>query len=866
MNQKEIRKMFFDYFQKNNHKKVSSSSLIPAEDPTLLFTNAGMNQFKDLFLDKEKRPYTRATTIQKCVRAGGKHNDLDNVGFTKRHLTFFEMMGNFSFGDYFKKEAIQFAWEFLTKEAKIPGERLVATVFKDDDEAYDIWHEVIGLPKNRIFRCGEKDNFWSMGDTGPCGPCSEILYDKGKEFGPDCADPNECDERFLEIWNLVFMQYDRQSDGTLVPLKQTGVDTGMGFERLALVLQEKDTVYETDIFTPLIKKMETLTGLKYEKQSPEIKAAFNVLADHIRSSCLIIADGCTPSNEGRGYVLRKIIRRAALFDQKLSIHPLFPLLAETFIEDMGDVYPELKTHKKLILSLLKFEVEKFAENLERGQQILQTYFEKNKDSKKITGEQAFKLYDTFGFPYEITDLAAREKGFEVDHIGFEKLMKIQRIQSNQRGTPETLTVKLDPSIKTEFTGYDSFETESAIQVIIKDNKITNEVNEEDECWIIPQESPFYVERGGQIGDEGTIVISNEIIPALDLQLIDDAIAIKIHAPQRFKIGQKILQKVDCRRINTMKNHTSTHLLQAALLQVLGNQIKQAGSLVTPDYLRFDFNYHENLTPGIIKEIEEIVNEAIWKDYPVNIKETSLEEAKKEGFIAHFGEKYNPEKVRVIQINDFSKELCGGTHIHSTGQIGSFKITDIEAISAGTRRIFATTGRKALELFQDSFRSVKALGQLFKVQPDAVYETVEHQIDELKNISKENKKLKTELIKYQIPTLLKKAQTVQNYAFLYLEQSNMPIESLREIAQLLAQKQSGFFFVTSSLNDKQNFVASISPNLKEKINLKKLSSFLNDTRGLRGGGNPLLIQGGGAISNNDLEKTLLDWIQNDQKTI
>ncbi len=861
MNQKEIRKMFFDYFQKNNHEKISSSSLIPAEDPTLLFTNAGMNQFKDLFLGKEKRPYTRATTIQKCVRAGGKHNDLDNVGFTKRHLTFFEMMGNFSFGDYFKKEAIQFAWEFLTKKANIPGERLVATVFKDDDEAYNIWHEVVGLPKDRIFRYGEKDNFWSMGDTGPCGPSSEILYDKGKEFGPDCTDPNECDERFLEIWNLVFMQYDRHSDEILVPLKQTGVDAGMGFERLALVLQEKDTIYETDIFTPLIKKIEALTGLTYEQQSSKIKAAFNVLADHIRSSCLIIADGCTPSNEGRGYVLRKIIRRAALFDQKLSTHPIFPLLAETFIEDMGDIYPELKTHKKLILSLIKFEVKKFAENLERGQHILQTYFEQSKDSKKITGKQAFKLYDTFGFPYEITDLAAREKGFEVDRTGFEKLMKIQRIQSNKKGVTETLTVKLDPSIKTEFTGYDSFETESAIQTIIKDNKIINEVNEEDECWIVPQKSPFYVERGGQIGDEGTIVINDEVIPALDLQLIDNAIAIKIHAPQLLKIGQKILQKVDCRRINTMKNHTSTHLLQAALLQVLGSQIKQAGSLVTPDYLRFDFNYHENLTPGIIKEIEEIVNEAIWKDYPVNIKETSLEEAKKEGFIAHFGEKYNPEKVRVIQINDFSKELCGGTHIHSTGQIGSFKITDVEAISAGTRRIFATTGRKALEHFQDSFRTIKALGQLFKVQPDAVYETVEHQIDELKNISKENKKLKTALIKYQIPTLLKKAQPIQNFSFLYLEQPELPIENLREIAQLLAQKQPGFFFVTSSLDDKQNFAASISSNLKDKINLKELASLLKEELGLRSGGSPLLIQGGGTVTNKNLEKTLLNWLKN-----
>lgn len=861
MNQKEIREKFFKFFQDNQHEKVTSSPLIPAEDPTLLFANAGMNQFKDLFLGKEKRPYKRATTIQKCVRAGGKHNDLDNVGFTKRHLTFFEMMGNFSFGDYFKKEAIQFAWKFLTEAVGIPGDRLVATVFKDDDEAYNLWHEVVGLPKNRIFRCGEKDNFWSMGDTGPCGPCSEILYDKGEKFGPNCTDPNACEERFLEIWNLVFMQYDRQSDGTLVPLKQTGVDTGMGLERLALVLQGKDTVYETDLFAPIIKKIESLTGLKYEQQPPEIKAPFNVLADHIRSSCLIIADGCTPSNEGRGYVLRKIIRRAALFDQKLSKKPIFPLLADTFIDYMGDIYPELKSNRKLIVSLLNKEVEKFAENLERGQLILKKYFEENKKTKKITGEQAFKLYDTYGFPYEITELAAHEQGYTVDRASFEKFMEQQRLQSGQKAVSDPITIKLDASIKTDFVGYDTLETESNIQAIIKDNKLVKSVKEEDECWIIPQKSPFYVERGGQISDEGTIVIDEETIPSLDLQLVNGAIAIKIHAPKDFKVNQNIIQKVDCRRFNTMKNHTATHLLQAALLQILGTQIKQAGSLVTPNYLRFDFNYHENLTPGIIKELEDIVNQKIWEDIPVNIKETTLAEAKKEGIIAHFGEKYNPEKVRAVKIGTFSKELCGGTHIKSTGQIGSFKITDVEAVSAGTRRITATTGRKALELFQDCFRTVKSVGQLFKIQPDEVYETVEQQIEQVKSLSKEAKKLKQQLIAYQADDLLKQAQTVNNISFLYLEQPETNLEELREIAQLLSQKKEGLFFITSVIDDKRNFAASISPSLKNKINLKELAQLLNEKFGLRGGGSPLIIQGGGTAEKNTLESTLKEWLKN-----
>jgi len=861
MSHKDIREKFFRFFQDHGHEKITSSSLIPAEDPTLLFTNAGMNQFKDLFLGKEKRKYSRATTIQKCVRAGGKHNDLDNVGFTKRHCTFFEMMGNFSFGDYFKKEAIQYAWEFLTKVMEIPEDKLVVTVFKDDDEAYDIWHKEIGLPKKHIFRCGEKDNFWSMGDTGPCGPCSEILYDKGKEFGPDCNDPNKCEERFLEIWNLVFMQYNRQSDGSLVPLKQTGVDTGMGLERIALVLQNKDTVYETDLLTPIIKKIEELSGLKYEKQPDNIKAAFNVLADHIRSSCLIIADGCTPSNEGRGYVLRKIIRRAALFDQKLGEKPIFPLLADTFIDYMGDIYPELKTNRKLIISLINHEIEKFAENLERGQQILEKYFKESKKDKKISGEQAFKLYDTFGFPYEITEIAANERGYSVDRKTFEKLMDQQRLQSGQKKDSEKLTVKIDSSIKTDFTGYDSLKTESSIQKLIKNNKLVEAVNEEDECWIIPKQSPFYVERGGQIGDEGLIIIDEDKIPALDIQTIDDAIAIKIHAPKKLKVGQTIIQEVDCRRFGTRKNHSATHLLQAALIQLLGKQIKQAGSLVTPNYLRFDFNYHENLTPGMIKELEDIVNKKIWEDLPVTTKETTLAEARKTGVIAHFGEKYNPESVRIVQINNFSKELCGGTHVKSTGQIGCFKITDVSAISAGMRRITATTGRKALELFQSCFTTVKSVGQLFKVQPDEVYETIEQQIEQLKSLTKETKKLKKQLIKYQIPDYLKQAKTINNLPFLYLEQPDTSIDELREIAQTLTQTQTGFYFITSIADDKRNFAASITPSLKDKINLKEFSQMLNEKFKLRGGGSTTIIQGGGPLERDKLEATIKNWLEN-----
>ena len=861
MKTKNIREKFFKFFEERDHTRVASSSLIPAEDPTLLFTNAGMNQFKDLFLGKEKRNYARATSIQKCVRAGGKHNDLDNVGFTKRHLTFFEMMGNFSFGDYFKKEAIRYTWDFLTKVMGIPAEKLVVTVFETDDEAYDIWHKDIGLPKDHIFRCGEKDNFWSMGDTGPCGPCSEILYDKGKEFGPDCTDPNECEERFLEIWNNVFMQYNRQADSKLVPLKQTGVDTGLGLERLALVMQNKDTVYETDLFSPIIKKIEELTELEYEKQPADIKAAFNVLADHIRSSCLIIADGCTPSNEGRGYVLRKIIRRAALFDQKLRTEAIFPLLVDTFIDDMGTIYPELQTNRELIKNLIRIEVEKFAENLKRGQQILEDSLEANKETKKISGNEAFKLYDTFGFPYEITEIVAHERGYTVNRTEFESLMKKQRAQSNVKDEKK-LTITLDPSIKTTFTGYEEFAAISPIQAIIKNDKLVDSVKEENECWVIPKKSPFYVECGGQIGDEGIIVINDEIVPVLDLKNVGNAIAIKIHAPSKISVGQEIAQKVDVCRLDTMKNHTATHLLQSALIKLLGKQIKQSGSLVTHDYLRFDFNFHENLTPGMIKELEDTVNQKIWDDIEVKTRQTTLDEAKKLGIIAHFGEKYNPEAVRVIDATEFSRELCGGTHVNRTGEIGCFKITDVSAISAGTKRITAITGPKALELFQSCFRTVKAVSQEYKVQPDEVYETVEHQIELTKKLHKEVAQLKKQLVIYQLPELLNDLETINVIPFLYLEQHGSTINDLRELAQSLSQKKEGFYFAISTVDGKSNFVATIHPTLKKKVNLKSLAQFLKEKHNLRGGGSTTIIQGGGDEIKN-IKDEIKNWLKNNK---
>ena len=655
----EIRKKFFDFFTKHHHTQVPSSSLIPAQDPTLLFTNAGMNQFKDVFLGKETRSYTKAVSIQKCIRAGGKHNDLENVGFTNRHLTFFEMMGNFSFGDYFKKEAIIYAWDFLTKEVQLDKSKLYASVYKLDDEAYDIWHKVIGLPPERIVRLGEADNFWQMGDTGPCGPCTEIYIDRGMTYecgSKECAPGCSCD-RFLEIWNLVFMQYDRQPDGVDKPLKQTGVDTGMGLERLTAVIQQKDSVFETDLFEPLIKRIEELTGITYATAQPEIQGAFRVLCDHVRSSSFAIADGATPSNEGRGYVLRKIIRRAALFAQKLHKKNIFPDLAQALIDQMSPLYPELKTQEKLIKSVLSSEVEKFSTNLVYGLQILQKYFAENTDKKVISGEQAFKLYDTYGFPLELTKVIAHERHFTLDEKGFAAFMEQQRLQSGKKQTHEI--IEIDESLTTQFTGYESHREQTKILGIVVHNQSVQSVEPGTDAYIITDKSPFFVECGGQVSDQGVIKVGTTEMPLRGLKKIANAIGAFVEVTVPLKVGESVELIVDSpTRINTMKNHTATHLLQAALIELLGKQVKQSGSVVEPDYLRFDFTYHENLTPEQITIVEEIVNKKIMENIPLIVESATLKEATNRGVIAIFGEKYNPEKVRVVEVPGFPRNCVG----------------------------------------------------------------------------------------------------------------------------------------------------------------------------------------------------------------
>lgn len=858
MKSTEIRTRFFAYFQKQKHEKVASSSLIPAQDPTLLFANAGMNQFKDLFLGKEQRSYTRAVTIQKCVRAGGKHNDLDNVGFTKRHLTFFEMMGNFSFGDYFKKEAILFAWEFLTKEIGLPAEKLHASVFEHDDEAYDLWRDLIGLPAEKIHRLGAADNFWQMGDTGPCGPCTEIYIDRGTDKGckqPTCAPGCSCD-RFLEIWNLVFMQFDRQPDGRDVPLKKTGVDTGMGLERICAVAQNVDSVFNTDLFAGIIAKTEELTNKKYASQDALHQAAFHVLADHIRSATMLIADGCAPSNEGRGYVLRKIIRRAALFEQKLTDTSIFPTLSEVVVAEYGDLYPELITNKTIIKNILTSEINKFSANLVRGRAILEQYFEANQASKKIDGPQAFKLYDTYGFPTELIIIMADEKGFTVDTQGFEKEMEKQREQSGKKTTDELTHVSgLDETLATEFTGYHELTTPSVITALIVDHTAVPSVSAGQPCWVITQKSPFFIVGGGQVPDNGWLQFGTTKVPHQQVRYINDAIGALITAPVALKVGDPVTSIVNEQlRVNAMKNHTATHMLQSALMHVLGKQIKQSGSLVHPDYLRFDFTYHENPTAQQLKEVENIVNEKIREDIPVSIEYMSMKEATQRGALAFFGDKYNPEEVRMVNIPDFSVELCGGTHVPRTGVIGTFKIIEVTALSAGHRRIVAVTGPRAMELFQDCFDTVKNLSQQFKVKREEVIDAVQTQASQLKNLTAQIKQLRKKLLSSAIPQWLEKIETITSIPFLFLTIENTDTEELRDIAQQLSAKQQGLYFLTSTIDGKHNFVCAMPPS----IDSAAFTHWLKE-QGCQGGGSKGMIQG--ACQETDkLKEKIIRWLK------
>jgi alanyl-tRNA synthetase len=866
MKSAEIRNKFFNFFIQKKHEKVASSSLIPAQDPTLLFTNAGMNQFKDVLLGLEKRNYNRAVTIQKCMRAGGKHNDLDNVGFTKRHLTFFEMMGNFSFGDYFKKEAIAFAWEFITKQLEIDTKYLYVTVFEKDDEAYDIWNKEIGVASEKIYRLGAADNFWQMGDTGPCGPCSEIYYDRGNTFGckqENCAPGCSCD-RFMEFWNLVFMQYNRQANGELLPLKLQSIDTGMGFERICAIMQNRDSVFEIDSFETIIKKIEELTQVKYSEQSADLKAAFHVLADHIRASCFLIADGCSPSNEGRGYVLRKVIRRAALFEQKLTDRPIFADLSECVINEMGGIYPELKINHKLIKSVLENEIEKFATNLIRGKSILEKLFTQNYESKIISGLETFKLYDTYGFPVEVVKLISSEKGFTVDEQGFESEMLKQKEQSGKKVTQELHELNLDENIVTEFVGYKELENESAIIAIIENDELVDNLPADSTGWIVTKQTPFFVETGGQVSDQGWIELNGHKTPVLDLKKVNNnkVIAIKIKSPISLRIGDTIKASVNnALRTNTMKNHTATHMLQAALIAVLGKTVKQSGSVVHPDYLRFDFTFHRNLTNEEIKQVEDIINLKTRENIGVNVYQTTYKDALDKGVIAIFGEKYNPEKVRVVDMPGFSAELCGGTHVHATGEIGCFKIIEVGALSAGNRRILALTGPKAIDLFQRDFDAIKQLSQEFKIKPEEVVDTVLKHKEQLKELQNAIAKLKKQSWQSEINNWISNIENINGIPFLFIGLEGFESSDLKEILTTLMNKKPGFYFIINNLDSASVFTSAVSPEYESKIKFNDFALWLKNECNIRGGGKNIL-QGGGPRFDKSLELKIKGWIKNE----
>lgn len=859
----DIRQKFFDYFMSKNHEKVASSSLIPAQDPTLLFANAGMNQFKDVFLGIEKRSYSRAVTIQKCVRAGGKHNDLDNVGFTKRHLTFFEMMGNFSFGDYFKKEAIAYAWEFLTQDMHLDPHHMHATVHHTDDEAYNLWHTMIGLPQEKIHRLGDESNFWQMGDVGPCGPCSEIFVDRGPRFGcgdascsPDCG----CD-RFLEVWNLVFMQYDRQADGSRKELKHKGVDTGMGLERLCAIVQQKDSVFEIDLFAHIIEKTEELCGKKYDQCPPDLKAAFHVIADHIRASTMLIADGCAPSNDGRGYVLRKIIRRAALFAQKLTDKNIFPLLSGVVVDQMHNTYPELTTNRNLIHAVLESEIERFATNLVRGTVVLEEYFKQNKESKHITGTQAFKLYDTYGFPIELITATARERGYTIDMPAYDVLMEQQRAQSGKKDVDVLAHLDLDETIASEFTGYQELETTSDIIALVHNNHLVSSVPAGATCFVIARQSPFFIVGGGQVPDQGWLTLGGIRVPLMHVRFIQKAIAVEVVTPVDLHIGDTVISTVNAeRRINAMKNHTATHILQSALITLFGNQIKQSGSLVDPDYLRFDFTYHTNLSTDDITNVEDLVNAKIRENIPVTIEYTTLRTATQKGAIAFFGDKYNPDNVRVVHVADFSSELCGGTHVARTGDIGTFKIIEVSALSAGHRRIVALTGPKAIEHYQHMFAIVKALSQELSVKPEAVATTVIKQKEELLTLQKQYTLLQRSVLHTRIPEWQQQIHLVKGIPTLYLMLENINSEQMRDIVAQIAAKTEGFYFIGSTLQNRASFYTFVSPAYRGKIDTKALAIWLKENYGLQGGGKSGELQGGGNTFKNNFKHDLFAWIE------
>ncbi len=852
MKTSELRQKFLKFFETKDHTVVHSSSLVPHDDPTLLFTNAGMNQFKDVFLGFDKRPYSRATTAQKCVRAGGKHNDLENVGYTARHHTFFEMMGNFSFGDYFKRDAIHFAWEFLTSPEwlNIPKDKLLATVYAEDDEAYNIWLNEIGMPAERIVRIGDNkgakyasDNFWQMGDTGPCGPCSEIFYDHGEEiWGGIPGSPEEDGDRWIEIWNCVFMQFNRDEQGNMNPLPKPSVDTGMGLERMAAVMQHVHSNYEIDLFQDLLKAVARETGAAFSMEEPSLK----VIADHIRSCSFLIADGVLPSNEGRGYVLRRIIRRAVRHGYKLGqSKPFFHKLVADLVKEMGDAYPELKEKQAQIEEALKNEESRFAQTLETGMALLENALAKG--SKKLDGEIIFKLYDTYGFPYDLTADICRERNIELDEAGFEREMEAQRARARAAQSFKANAQLPYEGQDTEFKGYSERQTESKVLALYKDGEQVNELNEGDEGAIVIDFTPFYAESGGQVGDVGYIFAGENRFEVHDTQKIKAAVfgQFGVQTSGRLKVGDSVTAKVDDEIRNAnMRNHSATHLMHKALRDVLGEHVEQKGSLVTAESTRFDISHPQAVTAEEIAEVERRVNEAILANVAVNAAIMSMEDAQKTGAMMLFGEKYGDE-VRVLQMGGFSTELCGGTHVSRTGDIGLFKIISEGGIAAGVRRIEAITGLNALKWAQEQERLVKDIITETKAQTEKdVLAKIQAGAAHAKALEKDLAKAKAELAVHAGAKLLDDAKDL-GAAKLVAAQIEADAAALREIVTDLTGKSEQAIVLLAAVNDgKVSLCAGVSKALTGKVKAGDLVKFAAEQVGGKGGGRPDLAQAGG----------------------
>ena len=843
----QIRQQFLDFFASKQHQIVPSSSLIPGNDATLLFNNAGMVQFKDVFLGAESRPYTRATSSQRCVRAGGKHNDLENVGYTARHHTFFEMLGNFSFGDYFKQDAIKFAWEFLTEVVSLPKEKLLVTIYHDDEEAFEYWSKDIGLSEDRIIRIATSDNFWSMGDTGPCGPCSEIFYDHGEHiWGGPPGSPEEDGDRFIEIWNLVFMQYNRQSDGTMLPLPKQSVDTGMGLERISAILQGVHSNYEIDLFQGLIAAAASVTNA----QDMDDKS-LRVVADHIRSCAFLISDGVMPSNEGRGYVLRRIIRRAVRHGNKLGAQgSFFYKLVAALIEQMGQAYPELAKQQEIIEKVLRIEEEQFGKTLERGLAILEESLSDLKGDI-IPGDLVFKLYDTYGFPADLTADVARERQMTIDHQGFEECMAVQRKTAQQAGKfGADYNDQLKSDKHTDFKGYDSTHYSATVIEIFAGGEAVQLLEDGQKGIVVLDRTPFYAESGGQTGDTGTITVAGGEFNVTNTTKLGNAFAHHGTVQGRIGVNDKVDATIDdTRRDSIKKNHTATHILHEALRQLLGEHVGQKGSLVQPDRLRFDFSHFEAVTKDELREIERVVNDEIRRNFALNTELMAIDDAKAKGAMALFGEKYDDE-VRVVTIGDYSIELCGGTHVERAGDIGLFKIVSESGIAAGVRRIEAVTGADAVAYVSEQEQQLSDVAALVKGDSASVLEKVTALLEKSKSLEKQIAQLNDKLASAAGASLLDSIVEINGVKLLVANVEGTESKALRGMVDDLKNKiGSGVIALGVASGDKVSLIAGVTKDLTGKVKAGELVNHMAGQVGGKGGGRPDMAQAGGSEPQN-----------------